>query len=280
MSEHNGADNPEFAATYGVELLYADKPFFSTDKLLASIQEWFPQSELMSVSDTFISFVFKDHMIEYADGMLPAQIVIFLRDNVVELEQWKESFDQSWRWDEAQRVVAENGRYSVLVTDMMSSGLPYPARIELFQKVLYEIVKAVPCTAMHWVHSQQWIEPQDYLNNDPRVESYDRLVGIVNVRLYQIEGTDDSLMDTIGLGAIGLPDLQCHFHSLDANVIANTLYSYADYIYSNGDVIEDGNTIEGMNGSKWTCQHEISLLQPSRVVIDIRTGPYSAGIRE
>ena len=88
-------------------------------------------------------------------------------------------------------------------------------------------------------------------------------------------------MDTLGLHVLRLPDLQCHFNQLDPAGVANVLYNLSAYIAEQGDVIENGNTISGISDAdKWRCQHEMALLPPERVVLDIDTGhPHSAGER-
>jgi hypothetical protein len=88
-------------------------------------------------------------------------------------------------------------------------------------------------------------------------------------------------MDTLGLAALGLPDLQCHFHGLEVNEVAGLLYNTAWYVFENGDVIEDGQTVDGVDGHRWRCQHEVALVPPEREVLDINPGPrYAAGPRE
>ena len=89
-------------------------------------------------------------------------------------------------------------------------------------------------------------------------------------------------MDTLGLAALGLPDLQCHFHGLDCNDVARLLHNLGLYVFENGDIIEDGHTIDGPKpGDKWRCQHEMALVKPERMVLDINPGaPYAAGNRK
>ena len=89
-------------------------------------------------------------------------------------------------------------------------------------------------------------------------------------------------MDTLGLAALGLPDLQCHFRGLAPEAVAPLLYNTAYYIFEKGDVIDDGHTVEGVTpGERWPCQHEASLVEPRRVVIDLDPGPaHAAGNRK
>ena len=89
------------------------------------------------------------------------------------------------------------------------------------------------------------------------------------------------MMDTMGLAVLGLPDLQLHFRNLQPGRVAAHLYNCALYLFQKGDVIEDGNTIAGLEPhEKWRCQHEMSLIGPKRVVIDLDPGPpHAAGNR-
>jgi hypothetical protein len=123
------------------------------------------------------------------------------------------------------------------------------------------------------------------LRGAPGTPAEDPVYPAVNVRLFQVQGRQEGevLMDTIGLAALGLPDLQCHFVGLDPQQVANTLYGAAYYVYENGDVIEDGETIQGAGEGvvRWRCRHEDALMDPARVVLDIDPGPpFAAGERE
>lgn len=94
------------------------------------------------------------------------------------------------------------------------------------------------------------------------------------------------LVDSLGLYAIGLPDVQYHFHELDPNAVVDHAYNVAAYIFTQDDPIQDGETIAGLNGQKmdaeirWECQHESALIQPEREVMDICPGEYASGGRE
>jgi hypothetical protein len=72
-------------------------------------------------------------------------------------------------------------------------------------------------------------------------------------------------MDTRGLSALGLPDLQTHFRNLDPGRVAGHLYRVARYLFDQGDCIADGETIGGFtDDDKWRCRHEMSLVAPER----------------
>lgn len=270
-----------FARTYGVELFIDKEPEILTEELLNRLRSRCGDVELMTSRNNVILFAFKEYMVQYSDGQAPAQIAVMKTDKKVDMEKLEMSFYQSWGWQDAKKAVERAG-YTILVTDMMASALDYETRLELFQKALYSIVEIIPCIAINWHLTQQIVNPEEYLSNNPEDEDYDMLMGAMNVRLFNIEGSDNEfLMDTVGLGALGLPDLQCHFKNLDVNGIADILYTYGDYIFQNGDIIIDGETIQGLSAAdRWKCQHEISLVEPKRVVVDINPGgKYCAGNR-
>ncbi len=124
-----------------------------------------------------------------------------------------------------------------------------------------------------------FFEPRHWLEVQHEDHTY---YGFFNVRLFRISNSDDdSLMDTRGLGIFGVPDLQCHFRGLDPGEIARLLYNTGTYVMHEGDVIDDGHTVPGIQeGSRWRCQHEQAMVGPERKVLDIcPEAPYAAGNR-
>ena len=145
------------------------------------------------------------------------------------------------------------------------------------------ILGVIPAAAIHWQRTGQFIDPRRFL--DAYAEggwSNCLFAGGLNVRFYTITNSPgDMIMDTLGLAALGLPDLQCHFRDLEPGRVAAVLGNTAYYILEQGDAIADGHTVEGDPPSRrWRCQHEDSLLQPSRMVLDLDPGPpHAAGRR-
>ena len=61
-----------------------------------------------------------------------------------------------------------------------------------------------------------------------------------------------------------------HFTTLDPAQVSAYLYNTAVYLIQNGDVIEDGHTLDSIDGQeKWPCQHEDALVGPEREVVEI-----------
>lgn len=261
-----------FAETYSVELCMKEKPVILANKLLENIKKYCGNVKLVSNQDNNISFAFMDHILEFKNASVPVSIVISIIDQKPQREKLKKSLEQSWSFGNKESI--EECKFTVLVTDIMAIGLEYTKRIEIFQKALYAIVELMPCEGIHFHLTEQVIGREDYLENNPLNDDYDLLFGALNVRLLNIEGKENEyLMDTLGLSALGLCDLQCHFKNLDPNEVSNILYSYGYYIFDNLDAAENMKTIEGINkGDEWTCQHEVSLVEPERVVLDINPG--------
>lgn len=58
------------------------------------------------------------------------------------------------------------------------------------------------------------------------------------------------------------------------------IYNFASYLFMNGDVVKDGETMDGRDeNERWVCQHEDSLIAPRRVVLDINANQFAAGNR-
>ena len=269
--------------TYGVELLCKTQPSIVKARLLAQLRLLCSDIEPLDGNERegTLAFVHTRQLVSYRDGEAPAQAFVAITDRVPDAVALEPVIQQSWRLPGAADVVA-SCTYTVLVTDLMASGLAYQTRFDLFQRILRGVLTTVPCDAIHWVPAEQIVAQEDYLTS--QAGSLADLLGggPINVRFFNIaSGDGEMLMDTRGLAAFGLPDLQCHFRLLDPQQVARLLYNTAFYLYQNGDVIADGHTISGIDpGSKWICQHEDSLVSPDRVVLDLDPGgSFAAGSR-
>lgn len=261
-----------FAETYSVELYMKEQPTILENKLLENIKKYCGNAKIMSNQDNNITIAFMDYILEYKNASAPVGIVITKINEKPKIEKLRRSLGQSINVKNEQAV--ENCNFRILVTDVMAIGLEYTKRVELFQKALYAIVELMPCEGIHFPITEQVISREDYLENNPLNDDYDLLFGILNVRLFKIPNKEkEYLMDTLGLSAIGLCDLQCHFKNLDPNQISNILYSYGYYFYDNSNELDNIDSVEGISkNDKWKCQHEISLADPKRIVLDINPG--------
>lgn len=257
---------PEILVT---KLLFVNKPAINADKILAELKKYVDNVE-HSQMDSACMFAFPDFRVEFADAAGRAQCVVLLPEDKPGVEIPEEAFQQNWHWEEANET-AEKCRYELLVTDMMTRTLEYKQRLNLYLNFLVAVIKATNPEVVYAVPGQKLIDPKKLINSWDK-PTKEILHALFNVRLFRIEGDDktDLLMDTVGLNTIGLPDFQVRFSTLDPSNIANLLWNYAYYVYDNGDVIENGNTLEGLvSGSKWKSERIIPAMQPERVVINV-----------
>jgi Domain of unknown function (DUF4261) len=181
---------------------------------------------------------------------------------------------QTWDWDGAEAAVAQ-GTAGVIVTELLMAGWSPQDRVAALSRVLAELCRLTQPLAIYWAHSQRVSDPQALAEDD--------LSGVVNVRFFTVAGDEEAMvLDTLGLHVFGLPDLQCHFRDRQPGEVASLLYATALYVFNSGDVIADGNTISGLDGNeRYVCRRERSLLEPSRLVLDVDLGdPYAAGWRD
>ena len=272
-----------FAATYGVELLCTEKPQVDKARLLASLRQHCPGVRPLDGKEDggLLSFVHEDHPVQFKDRVLPAQTFMAVTDARLDPATYEASLQQSWSFPGARDAIAKCTS-TFLVTDLMSAGLEYRERLRLFLAVLAGTLDVVRCEAVHWPRSQQLTDPQTMGRALAGSFSDAFFSGPLNVRLFNADGRDgEMVMDTLGLGALGLFDFQCHFRGLPPDEVARVLYNTGLYEFENGDVLADGNTVPGVDrDSKWRCQREDALIQPERAVIDLDPGPpYAAGTR-
>jgi len=257
---------PEMLTT---RLLFVDKPNLDAEKILNEAKKYFVHVENPSKDHPLI-FIFPDVQFKLVDAIIPAQCLVAIPDeNHPDIQLPDVAFQQNWHWQEANDA-ATACKYELLVTDLMTRTLEYKQRLDLYINFLVAVTKATNPNVVYSVYGQKLINPID-LTQIWDKEEKQLLYGICNVRLYNLTDVNELLMDTVGLNSIGLPDFQIRFKDYEADEIANLLWNYAYYIYEQGDVIENGNTLEGIvSGSRWKCERQVSLLDPERVVINVQ----------
>ncbi len=190
---------------------------------------------------------------------------------------------QSWWWQEA-RQVAPRCRFAVRIFDRDAEAIDRRVRVGHLQEAVATIHQHCPAAAIHWVPAQQLMAPNEATAGWRSDGFTNPMPGAINVRAFRVGGEPEAgeaewLMDTMGLAAVGLRDLQCHFRGLDPNEVSRSLYNTALYLWEKGDVLEDGHTVEGPRpDDEWRCQRENARAQPRRAVVDLDPGfPFTAG---
>lgn len=254
------------------KLLFAAKPTISKNDIIKALASAYPGLH-SPATDSVAIFSFPSIEVKFEEGVMPAQCTVMQPNEGNEkAEVASEALQQNWHWAEAAEDT-EACQYEVLVSDFMSRTLDYKIRLQLFMDFLVAATRTLHPQVVYPVAAQKLIAPDDlidaWINPDQRT-----LHGLVNVRLFNISnGTaGEILMDTVGLHQLGLPDFQIRFSGLDEGAVGQALWNYAYYVYEHGDVIADGNTIQGLTPqAKWKCERQLAAVGPERVVIHLHT---------
>ena len=178
--------------------------------------------------------------------------------------------EQSWDWPEAKDVAAR-AQSSIIAMPMLSwAWLDRLNRLAIVHAAVDALLEDSTPIALHWPMCRRLVAPDAYRRG--RAERTDPLYPASNVRLYRITdgAPGEMLMDTLGLAPFALPDFQIRFADLTPSQVAAQLFNLALYEFQNGDVIEDGHTVEGIPaGTAWHCQRGRSAVEPDRVVIEL-----------
>ena len=197
-----------------------------------------------------------------------------------------DDFERSQVWD-CPNVdeLLDECQYRVFATDMLASGLEPNERADMLVKYVDALLELyTSCKAVVFGPSRKFLS-RETIENHPDKNVTRFIYYAVNVRYFSIQGTDDMMVDTLGMSTLFYPDLQYHFHGMNPDEIVNHAYSVLYYIFEHDNPIDDGQTIAGLeNGDlnpdiKWKVQYEDSLIQPVRTVIDINLGEYASGTR-
>lgn len=276
---------PDFHQLIWMQLLFREAPERPAPEAVhAALAERFGEVDTVTQSGLY-SFAVRRYPVQYREGTVPAQVLMgetapFSPDNL-------DAFQRSQLWDleDAEGFLAQC-HYGLLLSDFMASGLPYKDRCQLVTGWLEVALELFPTAIGVWVPSSGKLLDRDIVRNNPLKGDCRFLWFGVNVRFFNIQDSQDKVMDTLGMYAIGLPDVQLHFHGIEPNSVVNYLYNIANYIYDNDAPVKSGETIDGVDSSgtirqdiQWRCQYEQALIQPARGVMDICPGRFAAGKR-
>ena len=185
------------------------------------------------------------------------------------------AIEQSWTWDEADATQQRHQAFIRVDYDSIEE-------LQYVTKVAAALLE-LPGALCYFNPGGEVLRDQDGLreslnfawaNELPPLDSWS------NVRLFQIN-TEWSLMDCVGNSQVDLPDLEACFFSdaYDFGEVDNLLRGLTLYLLEQGEVIEDGDTVDGPGGVMWQAMTvEESLCDPPRQIIrlipmDDRTPP-------
>ena len=258
-----------------VELLYERQTRLDEGHLLAEVNKVLPHTVLTGDNRQPTLLVHEgDSDMDTVEAGVPVMSVIMpVDDDDYLTDPARIDLSQTWEFPQAPAALGRC-RAALTIGEMFGRVRPPWQRLEVFRATVLAVCRLTDPVAAWWPTATQLLPPPSP-DGQP-------LMGLLNVRLFRVEGSaSDVVMDTLGLQAFGLPDLQCHCHDVELPHLATYLRTIGLYVFEHGDVIHDGDTIEGMEpGEKWRCQQEAALIPPDRLVIDLDPGEqYAAGER-
>ena len=279
-------DTFHYGGPFIIQMLFkepVDMP--EKDEMTAVINKHVGPIECFCHDKQTAGFAALEHIAEFKDGKGPVQLMVMGC-----ISFGGEGFDdflmsQMWDCQEDREKIFRECQYQVVAIDMLAAALPALERANLDADFIDALAELYPtCEAFYFQNSGKLFLAEDVRTH--QIEGPDRFIKFgVNVRFFNIQGTDDMLVDTLGMGTLFLPDLQYHFHVMDPNWVVNHAYNVLSYILVNNNPIKDGETVDGVKNGKmsrriqWTCQYENALIQPPREVLDINMGEYASGNR-
>lgn len=293
MAEDNGVfqqdlsqqDNP--GGVFIMKLLFREPVSLpEKDRLTAVMEKHMGEVDCFWHDEKGAGVAAKNYISQFKEGPIPVQLMITPCTAFDGSEI--DDFQRSQMWDcqgERDRILSEC-HYQVFGTDMMAACLAPKVRAEMDMNFLEALVELYPdCEAVYFFNSGKLILTRDIRGN--KIPNLDRFIKFaVNVRFFNIQGTEDMVVDTLGMGILFMPDLQYHFHGMDPNWVVNHAYCIASYLLSNDNPIKSGDTVDGVaDGAisrqvQWKGRYEGALIQPAREVIDICMNEYASGQRD
>lgn len=286
-----------------VHLLMKEKCEAPDKKQLLSIMEkHLGEIECISFDEQFVGMAAKRYSAKFKDGVaVPPQLMVMpcaeFDENII--DDFRRS--QFWRHKDDYRQILSRCPYSVMATDMLAGGLSAKERAEFDMDFVEALVDLYPeCEAVYFLNSGTLFLAEEIRHHDiPKKNRF--IYFAMNVRLFNIQGSESKIVDTLGLSLLRLPDLQYHFQvqpsgegtmEMDVNWVVDHAYNTAAYLleYDNAAddgefFIKDGETIGGIRDGEivwdifWKCHYEDAMIQPMRLVLDICMNEYAAGNR-
>ena len=156
-----------------------------------------------------------------------------------------DDFERSQVWD-CPNVdeLLDECQYRVFATDMLASGLEPKERADMLVKYVDALLELHPsCKAVVFGPARKFLS-RETIENHPDKEVTRFIYYAVNVRYFSIQGTDDMMVDTLGMSTLFYPDVQYHFHGMNPDEIVNHAYSVLYYIFEHDILLMTGELLQ------------------------------------
>lgn len=164
--------------------------------------------ECFSYGDEAVGFAAKDCTVHFEkeNTDVPVQLMITNCSEIQNPVMNEMEKTQIWNCVKGEEIL-ESCKYQVIAVDMLASGLEYKKRASMLVRYIEALMELYPtCKAVVFDNSKKMLPREEILNcdlpHDMRFIHY-----AVNVRFFNIQDTNDMLVDTLGMSTLYLPDL-------------------------------------------------------------------------
>ncbi|WP_405354238.1 DUF4261 domain-containing protein [Ruminococcus sp.] len=278
------APNP--GTVFFVHLLFEEKCEMPQQSVMNEImKKHLGKVDCFSYSKTSVSFIPKNYIAHFKDADINPQLIITECIKIKEPILNELELSQLWDCPDGTEIL-EKCKYQVMGMDMLAAAMDYKERANMSVEFIEALAEMFPtCRAFIAGNSNKMLSRKSIVTCDiPKEQRFINYA--VNVRFFNIQGTDDMIVDSVGMSTVWLPDVQYHFNTLNPDSVVYHAYNVLSYIYDNECPIKSGDHIDGLENDnmsinvQWNVQYEESLIQPAREVLDVNTGEYAAGNRE
>lgn len=284
--KNKNTEQSQRGVVFIMRLLMKEKcPMPSLAEMDKALEKHLGRVECFCHKEGMASFAVPKYKAEFQEGTIAPQVMVL---DCVSTDLTKtDPMITSQMWDcPNSKDVLEQCRWQVVASDMMAAPLDYKDRAELLMDYLEALLELYPqCEAVLFETSGK-LMPRGKLVGQS-IPKEDRFLQFaVNVRYFRVEGTQDMVVDTLGMSTLSLPDVQYHFRDMNPNLLVGHARSLLAYNYANNAPIQSGQTVDGIRENRidpavqWGCHYEKALIGPAREVLDVYMNEYAAGRRD
>ena len=253
---------PGFAESYWFELLYNQPARLDAEALVEQVSAQMPvvvMTQAIDDASGIVSVGYPDRLINVGGTPLPAMTNIAWSNARINVADYKAGVQQTWEWDGARKALSRCW-YKLIVGDITGARLPYQQRYARLVTLTAALIRLTDPLVCFWKEASCLVEPWRF---------EERAARFCNVRQFSFGVGFEHHMDTLGLAAIGLPDIELRFARLEPGRVAAFLYRTSEYLFEKGDIINDGDTVPGPDDTRWKTHHAVATMGPPRTVIKV-----------
>ncbi|MCF0110575.1 MAG: DUF4261 domain-containing protein [Erysipelotrichaceae bacterium] len=255
------------------------------EKLLESLQNHLGTVEENTHEPTLATYLAKDYIAEINDTYVPVMLSILGCTSMEGLHIDPISRSQMRDCPQHEELL-QKAKYHIVATDMMGEAIPdYKTHAELICNYAESLMEVFPkCIGIYFQNTGKLFDAKTFRHMDIGFDN--RFIRyVVNFRLFRADNSDNLIVDSLGMNVLELPDVQYHFHGMEPNLVVRHAMNLCSYNFDYQAPIGNNETVDGIEDAhpssdvQWACQYEESLVQPNRIVLDVRMNEFASDNR-